>query len=64
MLDAFGKFGFKEVGAFIPNRFVEGYGMTMGAVDKVRNMSADLIVTVDTGSLCHAEIEICVEFGD
>ena len=33
LLDTFGKFGFKEVGAFIPNRFVEGYGMTMGAVD-------------------------------
>ncbi len=30
--------------------------MTMYAVDKVRNMGADLIVTVDTGSLCHAEI--------
>ena len=34
---------------FIPNRFVEGYGMTMGAVDKVQNMGADLIVTVDNG---------------
>ena len=63
LLDAFGKFGFKEVGAFIPNRFVEGYGMTMGAVDKVRNMGADLIVTVDTGSLCHAEIEYASSLG-
>ena len=47
LLDAFGKFGFEGVDAFIPNRFVEGYGMTMGAVDKVCDMGADLIVTVE-----------------
>ena len=63
LLDAFGKFGFENVDAFIPNRFVEGYGMTMGAVDKVRDMGADLIVTVDTGSLCHAEIEYAASLG-
>ena len=63
LLDAFGKFGFKDVDAFIPNRFVEGYGMTMGAVDKVYDMGADLIVTVDTGSLCHAEIEYASSLG-
>ena len=63
LLDAFGKFGFEDVDVFIPNRFVEGYGMTMGAVDKVRDMGADLIVTVDTGSLCHAEIAYATSLG-
>ena len=63
LLDAFGKFGFEDVGAFIPNRFIEGYGMTIGAVDKVRDMGADLIVTVDTGSLCHAEIAYAASLG-
>ncbi|QJU08963.1 single-stranded-DNA-specific exonuclease RecJ [Candidatus Saccharibacteria bacterium oral taxon 488] len=63
LLDAFGKFGFEDVDAFIPNRFVEGYGMTMGAVDKVRDMGADLIVTVDTGSLCHVEIAYATSLG-
>ena len=63
LLDAFGKFGFEGVDAFIPNRFVEGYGMTMGAVDKVCDMGADLIVTVDTGSLCHAEIAYAASLG-
>ena len=63
LLDAFGKFGFEGVEAFIPNRFVEGYGMTMGAVDKVHDMGADLIVTVDTGSLCHAEIAYAASLG-
>ena len=63
LLDAFGKFGFEDVDAFIPNRFVEGYGITMGAVDKVCDMGADLIVTVDTGSLCHAEIAYAASLG-
>ena len=63
LLDAFDKFGFEDVDAFIPNRFVEGYGMTMGAVDKVHDMGADLIVTVDTGSLCHAEIAYASSLG-
>ena len=63
LLDAFASFGFEQVDAFIPNRFVEGYGMTIGAVDKVNAMGADLIVTVDCGSLCHAEIAYASELG-
>ncbi|MDO4712853.1 MAG: single-stranded-DNA-specific exonuclease RecJ [Candidatus Saccharibacteria bacterium] len=63
LLDAFSSFGFAGVEAFIPNRFVEGYGMTKGAVDKVAAMGAELIVTVDCGSLCHAEIEYASSLG-
>ncbi len=61
LLDAFASFGFAPVQAFIPNRFVEGYGMTKGAVDKVAAMGAQLIVTVDCGSLCHEEIAYAKE---
>lgn len=63
LLDAFKSFGFENIEAFIPNRFVEGYGMTMGAVDKVAAMDAELIVTVDCGSLCHKEIEYATTLG-
>ena len=63
LLDAFASFGFERVEAFVPNRFVEGYGMTKGAVDKVKAMGAELIVTVDCGSLCHAEIAYASELG-
>ena len=63
LLDAFHSFGFQHLDAFIPNRFVEGYGMTIGAVDKVRDMGAQLIVTVDCGSLCHTEIAYAAELG-
>ena len=63
LLDAFHSFGFQHLDAFIPNRFVEGYGMTIGAVDKVRDMGAQLIVTVDCGSLCHTEIAYAADLG-
>lgn len=63
LLDAFTSFGFADVQAFIPNRFVEGYGLTMGAVDKLRDMGASLVVTVDCGSLSHAEIAYASTLG-
>ena len=63
LLDAFHSFGFQHLDAFIPNRFVEGYGMTIGAVNKVRDMGAQLIVTVDCGSLCHTEIAYAADLG-
>ncbi len=56
LLDAFEQFGFKHVEAFIPNRFVEGYGMTIDAVEKIAKNGATLIVTVDCGSLSEKEI--------
>lgn len=57
LVDAFDSFGFKKVDVFIPNRFVEGYGMTVDAVEKIAASGANLIITVDCGSLSHAEID-------
>jgi single-stranded-DNA-specific exonuclease len=57
LVDAFDKFGFNSVDVFIPNRFVEGYGMTVDAVEKIASGGANLIITVDCGSLSRAEIE-------
>src|SRR4051812_42790280 len=34
LLDALTSFGFKNIDAFIPNRFVEGYGLTIDAVER------------------------------
>lgn len=56
LLDAFESFGFLNVDVFIPNRFVEGYGLTMDAVEQVAEMGAQLIITVDCGSLSEKEI--------
>lgn len=63
LMDAFESFGFQSVGAFIPNRFVEGYGMTVDAVEKIAKMGATLIVTVDCGSLSHKPIARAKELG-
>ncbi len=56
LLDAFKSFGFEHVDAFIPNRFVEGYGLTVEAIDKIADSGAQLVVTVDCGSLSHEPI--------
>lgn len=63
LLDAFDSFGFEHVDAFIPNRFVEGYGLTIDAVEKIASMGAQLIVTVDCGSLSEKEIVCANELG-
>lgn len=63
LLDAFKSFGFEEVKAFIPNRFVEGYGLTVDAIERIAADGAQLIVTVDCGSLSHKEIARANELG-
>lgn len=56
LLDSLKKFGFENVSAFIPNRFVEGYGLTVDAVERIAAEGAELILTVDCGSISHKEI--------
>lgn len=63
LLDAFSQFGFTHVEAFIPNRFVEGYGMTIDAVERIAATGATLIITVDCGSLSEKEIVRAKELG-
>lgn len=63
LLDAFDSFGFDNVDAFIPNRFVEGYGLTVDAVERIAGAGAQLIVTVDCGSLSEKEITRAGELG-
>jgi single-stranded-DNA-specific exonuclease len=63
LLDALESFGFAQAEAFIPNRFVEGYGLTVDAIEKIAGSGADLIITVDCGSLSHKEIERANELG-
>lgn len=63
LLDAFESFGFQKVTPFIPNRFTEGYGLTIEAIEKLAHDGAQLIVTVDTGSLSHKEIARANELG-
>lgn len=63
LLEAFESFGFEHVDAFIPNRFVEGYGLTIDAVERIAAAGAQLIITVDCGSLSEKEIIRANELG-
>lgn len=63
LIDALQSFGFKNVEAFIPNRFTEGYGLTVDAIERIADKEAQLIITVDCGSLSHKEITRANELG-
>ncbi len=63
LLDALESFGFKYVNAFIPNRFIEGYGLAVEAIEKIASKGTDIIITVDCGSLSHTEISRAKELG-
>jgi len=56
LLDSFTKFGI-DTSVFIPNRFVEGYGLSSTALERIADGGGQLVVTVDCGSLSHKEIE-------
>jgi single-stranded-DNA-specific exonuclease len=61
--DALKSFGFLNVDVFMPNRFVEGYGLTVDAVKQIAASGTQLIVTVDCGSLSEKEIITANELG-
>src|SRR5690606_13901490 len=63
LLDALEQFGFKRVDAFIPNRFVEGYGLTVDAIERIAATGTKMVVTVDCGSLGEREIVRANELG-
>lgn len=63
LIDAFESFGFENVDVFIPNRFVEGYGLTVDAVERIAATGSTLVVTVDCGSLSEKEIVRAGELG-
>jgi len=63
LLNAFGSFGFKTVDTYMPSRFIEGYGLTTDAVEKMAADGTKLIVTVDCGSLSEKEIIRANELG-
>lgn len=63
LLDALESFGFSRVDAFIPNRFVEGYGLTVDAIERIAGTGTQLIITVDCGSLSEKEIIRANELG-
>lgn len=63
MIKTFGYFNI-EVSHFLPNRFIDGYGVTKETIDKVvKNFNPSLIITVDCGISCHDEVEYAKSLG-
>ncbi len=57
MIQALAKFGIKA-DYYLPNRYVDGYGLTNAVIDKVYDLfQPNLIITVDCGISCAQEIE-------
>lgn len=48
---------------YIPSRFEEGYGLNSMALDAIQASGADLVVTVDCGSVSCEEVEHAKEIG-
>lgn len=46
-----------KVDKFIPNRFLEGYGLTQDSLDRMMTLEPGLIITVDCGIRSFSEIE-------
>lgn len=55
LLDAITQMG-GDISAFIPSRFDEGYGLNKSALTTLHNKGAELIITVDCGSLSVEEV--------
>lgn len=57
MLMALKEFGIKA-DYYLPNRYIDGYGLTNAVIDKVADLYApNLIITVDCGISCYKEVE-------
>lgn len=63
LIESLEAFGFEKTDVFIPNRFVEGYGLTVDAVERIAATGTTLIITVDCGSLSEKEIVRAGELG-
>ncbi len=52
-----------NVSYYIPQRSGEGYGVSVAAIDRLRALGVDLIITVDTGITANDEVEYARECG-
>ena len=48
--------GARDVCYRVPNRMIDGYGLTPGLVESLAELSPDLVVTVDNGIASHAGV--------
>ncbi len=47
----------------LPNRFIDGYGLNMRAVERIIDLNIKLVITVDNGVTCNDEVEVLKNAG-
>ena len=52
-----------DIDYYIPCRKGEGYGVSTAAIDKINELGAKLIITVDTGVTANNEVEYAKQYG-
>lgn len=62
LYDALTSFGL-QIATFIPSRFDDGYGLSNGALEKLAENGAKLVITVDCGSLSIDEVAYATSLG-
>jgi single-stranded-DNA-specific exonuclease len=55
--------GFYNVTVYIPDRILEGYGLSNGPLEKIKAAGASLVITVDCGAVAFAAIDRANELG-
>ena len=56
MKNAFEMMG-HDVELYIPDRFEEGYGLNSKAIEKLKKLGFDLVITVDCGTTAHEQLK-------
>lgn len=57
MVDGLREMGFSDVKFIIPNRLIDGYGLSPKLVDKAEKLGASLIITVDNGIVSYQGVD-------
>src|SRR6266404_5965085 len=53
--------GHENIESYIPDRFTEGYGVNIDALQKIKDSGASLIITVDCGTNSNDAAEFCAQ---
>lgn len=61
--DFFEKIGYENYFVYIPHRNIEGFGLNIKALDKIKDRGAELIITIDCGIADEKEVGHARELG-
>ncbi len=52
-----------DLNVYVPDRVTEGYGPSNAAFDRLKEMGADLVITVDCGAMAHKALDHAATIG-